>query len=276
MTPKRLTLDDVVRLDYEAVAKSLTGFIRDYVSEARAKGAVIGVSGGVDSATVLHLLVRALGSEKVLALILPDTSVTPAEDVEDARSLAERLGVAYKVIDIRPIVESFVNQLGSADKRTIGNLRARIRMSILYYHANSLDYLVAGTGDRSEILIGYFTKYGDGGVDFLPIGCLYKSQVRRLALHLGVPVKIAWKPSSPRLWPGHLAEDELGMKYDEIDVILYALFDLGMGVKEAAEATGLSAEKVMRVLELYENSKHKRSMPPIPSPEEFVWRFRLP
>jgi len=273
--PRKITLDDVVKLDYDGVARSLQSFIRDYVEDAKAKGAVVGVSGGVDSATVLNLLVRSLGKDHVLALILPDSSVTPEEDVKDAKALIEGLGVRYRVIDIKPIVDSFIAQLGEADKRTIGNLRARIRMSILYYHANNLGYLVAGTGDRSELLIGYFTKYGDGGVDFLPIGCLYKSQVRRLALHLGVPVKIAWKPSSPRLWPGHLAEEELGMKYDEMDVILYALFDEGMGVKEAAEATGLPASKVMRVLELYEASRHKRSMPPMPSPEEFVWRFKL-
>ena len=273
--PKRITLDDIVKLDYEGIAKSLQSFIKDYVNDAKAKGAVVGVSGGVDSATVLYLLARALGRDRVLALVLPDSSVTPREDIDDAKALIDGLGVHYHIIDIKPIVDSFVAQLGEADRRTIGNLRARIRMSILYYYANSLGYLVAGTGDRSELLIGYFTKYGDGGVDFLPIGCLYKSQVRRLALHLGVPVKIAWKPSSPRLWPGHLAEEELGMKYDEIDVILYALFDEGMSIKEAAEATELPASKIMHVLELYEASRHKRSTPPTPSPEDFVWRFKL-
>jgi NAD+ synthase len=271
----RISLRDVISLDYENVANMLSEFIRDYVSDAKAKGVVVGVSGGVDSATTLYLLARSLGVDKVLALILPDSEVTPSEDLEDAKLLVEKLGVRYRVIDIKNITDSYLTLLEEADKKTIGNLRARIRMTILYYYANMYGYLVAGTGDRSEILIGYFTKYGDGAADFFPIGCLYKSQVRRLALHLGVPVKIAWKPSSPRLWPGQLAEEELGLKYDEIDLILYALFDLGLGVKEAAEATGLPVVKIMRVLELHENTRHKRQPPPIPDPAEFVWKFRL-
>ncbi|BEP16998.1 NAD+ synthase [Pyrofollis japonicus] len=275
MALSRISLRDIISLDYESIANRLSEFIRDYVADANAKGVVVGVSGGVDSATTLYLLARSLGADKVLALILPDSEVTPSEDLEDAKLLVEKLGVRHRVIDIKNITNSYLSLLEEADKKTIGNLRARIRMTILYYYANMYGYLVAGTGDRSEILIGYFTKYGDGAADFFPIGCLYKSQVRRLALHLGVPVKIAWKPSSPRLWPGQLAEEELGLKYDEIDLILYALFDLGLGVKEAAEAAGLPIGKVMRVLELYENTRHKRQPPPIPDPTEFVWKFRL-
>ena len=159
-----------------------------------------------------------------------------------------------------------------ADRLPLGNLRARIRMCLLYYYANKKNLLVLGSGDRSEILIGYFTKYGDGAVDLLPIGILYKSQVRRLAAHLGVPEKVAFKPSSPRLWPGQTAEGELGIPYEEIDLVLHAVFDRGISWEEAAEATGVDEWKVRRIRELHEKSKHKREMPPTP-PIEVVARY---
>lgn len=275
MAGRKIGLGELTSLDYEGIARALTNFIRGVVREAGARGVVVGISGGVDSATTLALAARALGPERVLALLLPDSEVTPRGDVEDARELVESLGVRYKVIDIRPVVRSFLEATGEKpDRRSLGNLRARARMAILYLYANMQGLLVAGTGDRSEILIGYFTKYGDGAVDFLPIGSLYKTQVRRLALHLGVPESIALKPSSPRLWPGHLAEEELGMKYEEIDLALYALFDLGLGVEEAAEATGLPREKLEKVLDMHRASEHKRRLPPAPDPGDTVWRFR--
>ncbi len=273
MEPRKVSIEDVVKLDYEGLMQLLTSFIRDVVNNAGAKGVVVGVSGGVDSATTLALSVKALGKDRVYALIMPDSTVTPQRDVEDAQSLVNSLGVKWYQVDIAPIVDVYKSSIPvyegeEKDLIPLGNLRARIRMTLLYYHANKLNLLVAGTGDRSEILIGYFTKYGDGAVDFLPIGSIYKSQVRRLALKLGVPESIALKPSSPRLWRGHEAEKELGMKYEEIDVILYSIFDLGMTPKEAAEATGLPLEKVLRVVEMYEKSKHKRSLPPAPPIEE--------
>ncbi len=272
----KISLDDILKLDYERVARAIEGFIREYVESAGVKGVVVGLSGGVDSTVTAYLTVRALGAERVLGLVMPDSDVTPREDVEDAVMVARSLGIRYKVIDIKPVVSAYVTSAGvEPDRKSKGNLRARIRMSLLYLHANMEGLLVAGTGDRSEILLGYFTKYGDGGVDFLPIGCLYKTQVRALARHLGVPERIASKPSSPRLWPGQLAEDELGLKYEEADLILYALFDLKMGPEEAAEATGLGMDKVRRVLELYESSRHKRAMPPSPDPAEVVWAYRV-
>ena len=265
----RITLDDVVRLDYGIIEKGIGDFLEEKLQESGAKGYIVGLSGGVDSATSFMLAVRRLGKERVRVLIMPDSDVTPEEDVEDAKRLASLAGVEYHVIDIKPIVRVYASTIpvysgDEEDKVPLGNLRARIRMSLLYYYANKYNLLVLGTGDRSEILIGYFTKYGDGAVDVLPIGILYKSQVRRLAAYMGVPEKIAFKPSSPRLWPGQTAEGELGVSYDMIDLVLYAVFDLNIAPEEVPEATGVPEEVVKAVMDRYEASRHKREPPPTP------------
>ena len=199
-----------------------------------------------------------------MALIMPDSRVTPREDVEDALRLVRELGVEHRRLTIDDIVDSFVRVAGEAGRKTVGNLRARIRMCLLYYVANEENLLVAGTGDRSELLIGYFTKYGDGAADFLPIAVLYKTQVRRLARHLGVPERIAFKPSAPRLWEGHLAEKELGVTYEQVDLSLFAMVDLGLPPGRAAEVTGVGLDVVDRVYELMQAARHK--LVPLPAP----------
>jgi NAD+ synthase len=136
-------------------------------------------------------------------------------------------------------------------------------MVLLYYAANVLKRLVVGTGDRSEILIGYFTKYGDGGVDFLPLGNLFKTQVRELAKFLGVPEKIVKKPSAPRLWPTHTAEAEIGMSYDILDLILYGIVDLKMSEEEVAREVDISIDLVKRAVTMMKTTEHKRQMPPV-------------
>ena len=269
----KVTLGDIVDIDYGVIEEHIIGFIKDSVENARVKGVVVGVSGGVDSATTLALSVKSLGSSRVFGLILPDSTVTPKEDIDDAISLLRRFKVEFHIIDIAPIVDVYKSSIPiydseeGPDRIPVGNLRARIRMSLLYYYANKLGYMVAGTGDRSEILIGYYTKYGDGGVDILPIGILYKSQVRRLASRLGVPEKIAYKPSSPRLWRGQTAEGELGISYDQVDLVLYSIFDLGLRPEEVPEATGVEYSIVDQVLKRFKESMHKREMPPTPSLE---------
>ena len=258
-----LTLDSL-KIDFEKVTRSICGFTKDFVKKAGAKGVVIGISGGVDSSTTAALMVRALGKNRVLGLLLPEEGVTPKEDLYDARELVDLLGIKWEEVEISTIVKRYLEVLPKVgDVLAEGNLKPRIRMTILYYYANTLNYLVAGSGDRSELLIGYFTKYGDGGIDFLPIGGLFKTQVRELGLYLGIPEKITRKPSSPRLWKGHLAEKELGISYKEIDLILHALFDLNLSPKEASKETGISENKVFMVLRMHERSKHKRQMPPI-------------
>jgi NAD+ synthase len=274
----RITLEELLSLDYASVERYLANFLRSVLRASGKAGFVIGVSGGVDSATAYALAVRSVGADKVLALVMPDKEVTPAEDVSDAIDLVKSFGSRYDVVEISNIVHSFTESIPLASKRedrlAVGNLRARIRMCILYYYANALDMLVLGSSDRSEYLIGYFTKYGDGAVDIAPLTVLFKTQVRRFAEYLGVPKKIAQKPSAPRLWQNHLAEKELGMRYEDIDLVLFAFLDLGLPVNQISVVTGVSEEIVKRVLQLYSSSQHKRAgilMPDIkPVTQELV------
>jgi NAD+ synthase len=259
----RLLLEHIVNIDYMLVEKMLSDFLKVYLVESRAKGFVIGLSGGLDSSTALALAIRSVDPKKIVALIMPDKDTTPDEDVKDAIELAEELKVEYQVIEISNIVDIFKKSIpiyrDNEDNRIpLGNLRARIRMCILYYYANKLNYLVLGTSDRSEYLIGYFTKYGDGGVDLAPLLTLYKTQVKEFAKHLGIPQKIINKPSAPRLWKDHLAEKELGLKYEDIDLVLSAHLDLGISETNISEYTGLNQKIVEKVLKMYRASDHKR------------------
>jgi len=261
-----ITLSDLINLDYGLVSSVIIDFLRKFLKQTGADGYVIGLSGGVDSSTALALAVKAVGREHLHVLVMPDETTTPEEDVSDAIYLLNKYNLNHTIIYINNILDGYRKELpffNEEHKIATGNLRARIRMNILYYYANLKNYLVLGASDRSEILIGYFTKYGDGGVDLSPLASLYKTQVRYLARHLGIPERIAFKPSSPRLWKGHMAEDELGMKYEEIDLILYALFDLKLGVEEVSKETGLPIEKVLKVLEMHRKSRHKRRLPTI-------------
>lgn len=258
---RRKMIERITRINYAAVERYLSSFLRQELEGSGKSLYVLGLSGGVDSAAALALAVKSVGRERVLPVIMPDASVTPKEDVEDAESLARLFGVKYHVINISPIVEAIEGSLPiheEGDRVAIGNVRARLRMLILYYYANKLNALVLGCSDRSELLIGYFTKYGDAAADVAPLAVLYKSQVRELAIRLGVPEKIARKPSSPRLWAGQMAEEELGMSYEEIDVVLHLHFDRGMEPRQIATLAGVPMEKIERILEMHRRSSHKR------------------
>lgn len=258
-----LVLEHIIDIDYDVVEQYLSKFLRDYLDRANGNGYIVGVSGGLDSATVLALASKSLGKDRVFALILPDSSVTPKEDVEDAIYLVKTLGVRHHIIEISSVINIVkriipIYENDYTDKLPLGNLRARLRMCLLYYYANKMNYLVLGASDRSEYLIGYFTKYGDGAVDVAPLTVLYKTQVRRFANRLGVPDRIIKKPSSPRLWPNHLAEEELGVRYEDIDLILVAYTDLGFSEEEIPNVTGIDKAIVDRVLGMYRRSAHKR------------------
>ncbi|MDP8022931.1 MAG: NAD+ synthase [Nitrososphaeria archaeon] len=244
-------------LPYDNVKEKIVGFIKKEVGD---KKAVIGLSGGIDSSLTAYFSVSSLGKEKVLGLIMPESSSTPYEDIRDALTLASWLGINYRLMYIDGILRSYVSNFDVIDKKALGNLKARIRMSILYYFANINDAIVIGTGDKSEIYLGYFTKYGDGGVDILPIGDVYKTEVRELAVHFNIPETITGKKSSPRLWPGQTAEDELGIAYEVADIILHELIDVKVSEEEIMRKYGESAS---RVISLMRSSEHKRRMPPI-------------
>ena len=182
---------------------------------------ILGLSGGLDSSVVAALAARS--DKSVLGLIMPMKHITPEEDTNDAIELARLLGIDYKVIDITPIIDVYKDILPNHDK-ALANLIARVRMTILYYYSNMLDAIVLGTSDKSEYMLGYFTKYGDGAADHYPIIHLYKTEVKELAKILGIPSKIIDKPSAPRLYSkDHTAEKELGLSYDEIDSILKSI-----------------------------------------------------
>ena len=252
-------------LEYTIVERDIARFITNVVSEAKADGVVLGLSGGIDSSVVAALCVKALGNEKVVGIFMP-ASFTPFEDQSDARSLAENLHISTLLVPMTPIVEKFLETM-PIEKRNrvaIGNVLARMRMIANYYAANSLNYLVAGTGDRSEILMGYFTKYGDGGADLLPIGHLYKTEVRELAAYLGLPPKLVNKQSSPQLWEGQKATDEIPVDYPVLDRILRGLFDTNEDAGDIAEALSIQLDVVEAVKRAFERSRHKRTVLPMP------------
>ncbi len=256
----------VPKVDYKAEVKKILKFIRKTVEGAKASGVVIGLSGGVDSTLAATLCVRALGKERVLGLLMP-TAFTPDQDVKDARELAGWLGIHTEFININEISGAFFKELrcdpeDSRQRIPMANVRARIRMVLLYYYANLHNFLVVGTGDRSEALIGYFTKYGDGGADFLPICHLYKTEVRELAKHLDVPERMAQKPSSPQLYPGHRVTDEIPIGYEELDPVLVGLFDQKLPPEEVSRLTGISLKVIGEVLRRFKASQHKRTYPP--------------
>jgi NAD+ synthase len=243
-------------------------FIRREVEESGASGVVLGLSGGIDSSLTAALCVRALGGDKVLGLIMP-TSFTPKEDLEDAINLARDLGIKTEIISIDGICNAFVDALkidlnDPAYRIPLANLRARIRMAILYFYANLYNYLVVGTSDKSEYLIGYFTKYGDGAADIFPIRHLYKTQVREIAAYLGLPERIVKKPSSPQLYPGHRLMDELPADYSIIDPILTGLFEEQLTAEEVSRKIGVPIEIVNDILRRHMRTEHKRRSPPNP------------
>lgn len=247
---------------WDRVADRICDFIRKKVELANAEGVVVGISGGVDSATVAFLCVRALGSERVFATIMPEIGVTTEEDIRDARLVCEILDIDHAYVEINSVLESFSKIFGESDSLAFANVKPRVRMIINYYYANRLNRLVAGTGNKSELKVGYFTKYGDGGVDFLPIGDLYKTEVFELAKHLGVPEQIISKKPSARLWKGQTDEGEMGISYQKLDAILKGL-EMGMTKMEMVEKLGVSDDDVERVLAMVEKSRHKRELPPI-------------
>jgi len=234
------------------LAHYISAWIKEKVEEAGAEGVVVGLSGGVDSSLTAVLARKALG-DKVLGLLMPCHS-NPT-DLEHARLVAARFGIETEYVDLGPVFDSLIASLPQGNDIAVANLKPRLRMATLYYFANSRNYLVAGTGNKSEIKVGYFTKFGDGGVDILPLGDLLKTQVRELARELGIPEEIIAKPPSAGLWAGQTDEGEMGITYDELDSIISTI--------EKGDTSGCDGATLERVKAMMAAAEHKRLPIPI-------------
>lgn len=245
----------------EGTEKIISRFLSEKLRKTGMKGFVLGVSGGIDSAVVLKLAVNAVGKDRVLAVVMPEKD-SPKKDMNDALELCRSEGVSHRTVDITGAVDAFKEALGGrADKRALANVKARCRMIVLYHYAATETMLVLGTSNKSELLTGYFTKYGDGGADLEPIGDLYKTEVRELARILGVPEKIIGKAPSAGLWKGQTDEGEMGITYDRLDRILSGI-ELGLPAATVAENAGVPLKEVDRISRVVRLSAHKRKFPP--------------
>jgi len=239
------------------LSEGIAKWIREQVRKTGKKGVVLGLSGGIDSSCVAVLSKKALGS-KVLGLILPCNSNTTDEEL--ALEVARKFAVETRKISLSNIFNGLLSMCTEGSNIAKANLKPRLRMAILYYFANTLDYLVAGTGNKSELYVGYFTKYGDGGVDILPLGGLLKTEVRKLAEELEIPKEIIERPPSAGLWHNQTDESELGITYNELDTIINAL--------EQNQVRNIETEKLLKVKRMMEESRHKRAGAPIFYPEK--------
>ena len=251
-------LKEIIGKDYTKIQQDIEAFLKNAVLRNKADGVIFGLSGGIDSTVVAYLSAKIFG-KKALALVMPDSTVSPSSETGDALKVVGELGLDYKLIDIAVIHKIYSNHL-EPDERALGNLRARIRANIIYYYAYLKNFLVLGTSDKSEYSIGYFTKFGDGSADLLPISKLYKTQLREFAKILGVPNNIITKKSSPNLWKEHIAEEELGITYEEIDSILYCL-EKRLTIDDIIKKTEIKKESVEKIYHMHEKSWHKR-LPP--------------
>ncbi|MGC8502142.1 NAD+ synthase [Desulfurella sp.] len=263
----------VLSFDESKIADYLIEFLRDEIHKVGFEKAVIGLSGGIDSGLVAYLLKEALGKENVYAIILP-YKTSSAESVDDAFKIINELGINYKKVDITNMADSYIEN--NFDKVRIGNILARLRMIILFDQSYETNALVVGTSNKTELLLGYGTWYGDMASSLNPIGDLYKTQVRILSKYMGVPQSIIDKKPTADLWVGQSDEEELGFSYDEADLILYHLFDKRLSIDEVVNL-GFSENIVNGIFERVRKNQFKR-LPPIiakVSRRSINWDFRF-
>ncbi|MFW6122048.1 MAG: NAD+ synthase [Petrotogales bacterium] len=245
------------------IKKKIERFIKGYIKKSGLEGIVLGLSGGIDSCTASALCASAIGGDKVLGLLLPEQETYKVEDIQHAERVARQFGFKTQTIDISMTLENFYESIpifNPQDKVSKGNIKARTRMVYIYYYANNLNRLVCGTSNKSETMIGYFTKWGDFAADISPIMDLYKTQVRKMARYIGIPEDIVTKPASPRLWPGQLAKEELGLGYKSLDLILYGLEHF-MNAKEIAKQLDIKYTLVKKIEHRWLLMEHKRNTP---------------
>ena len=249
--------------DPASVINQICEFIKKCVQESNLKGAIVSLSGGIDSAVALALTVKAIGSEAVTGITIPECDITPEEDLVDVTHLTELFEVTCERIEISSMLHVIQESLPiSTNKSKIiyGNIKARLRMLITYFYANIEDKIVIGTSNKSELLTGFFTKYGDGGVDIMPLADLYKTQIRQLAYHLKIPDRIITKPPSPGFWHGQTDEDELGISYEDLDLVLHS-WENGFSLKEICDSLKIPISKIEEIILRVKSNEHKRHFP---------------
>ena len=252
-----------LRINCESTVNLISDFICHQLNLASQKYAIIAVSGGIDSSLITALCTRALGGEHVKTIFMPQRDITDERDITDVIQLTEQYDVTCDTVDITEIISSYKEILPKySSKHVLSaiNIVPRVRMIVSYYYSNRYGGLVMGSSNKTELLTGYFTKYGDGGVDLLPIADLYKCQVRQLGRYLGLPQRILTKPPSAGLWPGQTDEGELGIDFDTLDLILYGR-ELGMSPGAVAEDLEIPLETVSGFFKRVEVNEHKRRMP---------------
>jgi len=240
--------------------------IRARFESVKASIGIVALSGGVDSSLVAALSKEALG-DKLLCLIMPEENVSPKEDIEHALELVKKFNINYRIININGAVDWFKKRFEEIDlenkneKLAVANVKPRVRMILNYLYANALNGIIIGTSNKTELLLGYGTKYGDIAVDFYPIGDLYKTQVWQLADFVGIPTEIVRKKPSAGLWVGQTDEEELGHTYYEIDRVLYCLVELELSVRETSKLLNIPEEAINDIYRRVIASEHKRKIP---------------
>ena len=259
-------------LDPAQASAGCEAFIRDALDAAGFKRLVIGLSGGIDSAVSAGLAVRALGADKVRGVLMPYAS-SSAASLTDAAAVADTLGLETEKVEITPMADAFLQDVPADARLRRGNVMARCRMIVLYDRSARDDSLVLGTGNRTEDLLGYTTMYGDNACALNPLGKLYKTEVRLLAAHLGLPASVLNKAPSADLWEGQSDEDELGFTYAEVDNLLHHMIDEGLGGRQL-ESLGFAPELVGKVQSRVRAMAFKRNPAPValfpgrPGPED--------
>ena len=255
-------------MNFESISREIMNFIKNETESRKSNGVILGIYGVIDSTVLAFLATRAIGPENVKGLILPDETVTPANDIEDAIRICTDLKIDSEKISINKPKNSFLEIIKYADNMLLtGNLVARVRMCVLYYYSGLMGRLVLGSSNKTELMLGYFTKFGDGAADLLPLGDIYKTQLFGLAKYLEIPGSVIDKKSSARLWANQFTEDELGLPFNKLDKILQ-FFESSNNVHYDRQAlsdefTGSSIEIIEEVQFRMKNNQHKLTFPPV-------------